>query len=59
MHITNQVVPWKFPNGAEDLVLKALKFHKMCICHKFAGRTGVSHYRSNESLMRGQFTFSA
>jgi hypothetical protein len=39
-------------------VLQALKFHLMCICRKFPGGTGVSHYRPNESFMEGQFTVS-
>jgi hypothetical protein len=26
VHITNRGIPWEFGSGAEDLVLKALKF---------------------------------
>jgi hypothetical protein len=39
--------------------LQALKFHLMCICRKFPGRTSVCHYRSNEGFMEAQFTVSA
>jgi hypothetical protein len=55
----NWGVPWKFADGAEDFVWKALKFHSMCICRRFKCRTEVSLYRPNESFMEGQFTFSA
>jgi hypothetical protein len=54
MHITNRGVSWKFANGAEDLALKALLFHYMCICRKFPRRRGVSHYRPNKRFMEGQ-----
>jgi hypothetical protein len=53
MHITNRSVPWKFANGPENLVLQATKFQQMCICHKFPGGTGLSHYGPNESFMEG------
>jgi hypothetical protein len=59
LHIKNRGVPWQFASGAEGLVLKALKFHYMCICRKLLGRTGVSHYRSIESFMESQFTITA
>jgi hypothetical protein len=51
MHIFNQCVLWKFSNGAENLVWASAM--------NSLGGTGISHYRSNESFMEGQFKVSA
>jgi hypothetical protein len=49
----------KIANGAECLDLQALQFNETGICRKFPGGTSLSHHRSNESFVEGQFNNSA
>jgi hypothetical protein len=59
IHIMNECVPWKFASDVKNPVLQVLQIHYTGICHKFQGRTGTSHYRTNESFVEGQFNASA
>jgi hypothetical protein len=59
MQFSDPCVPWKIANGAENLVLQALQFQQMDICHKFPGGRSISHYGSNERFVEGKFNVSA
>jgi hypothetical protein len=56
-HIMDQCAPWEIANAMENFNLHALQFQYIGFCRKFP--TSMSHYRSNQYFVEGQFNVNA
>jgi len=44
MQLASQHAPWKVTDGTENLVLQAVLYQKLGVCHELPGGAFISHY---------------